>query len=165
MKRHIIAAACAAVMFVGSAALSAQQPLEGGPGIAVAGSQNFATLPVQIRHFVKKHFKGLSITKCESYFAKGTYELEFSNGIDIDFDRKGKPIEIDAPDGMALNASLVREVIPKAAFKHLEEKGLANNVTSIEFNRDGRAVEVELAIPEPNTYVYDLKGVLVETDD
>ncbi|MDE7145216.1 MAG: hypothetical protein K2O30_03590, partial [Duncaniella sp.] len=59
------------------------------PGVVMAGSQNYSQLPGKARHFIEKHFKDVGVAKCEKFFARGEYEVELVNGIDIEFNLKG----------------------------------------------------------------------------
>lgn len=93
-----IAAIAAAALI--PANMLAQQPrnIAGSiPGIALAASQNYQQLPEGARKFINRHFKNVGIASTERYFAKGTYEVELANGIDIEFDNKGTVREINAP--------------------------------------------------------------------
>ena len=49
-------------------------------------------------------------------------------------------------------------------FNRLVKDGYVNNVESIEF-RKGRAVEVEIGIEGPDTYIFDLNGTLIAIED
>lgn len=143
-----------------------QQPrYVGGPGIVMAGSQNYSKLPKAARSFIEKHFKGVKVTKCEQYFAKNKYEVELANGIDIEFDNSGKVIEIDAPDNSTLAPTVVKEVIHGNAYKRLAKDGLTKNVESVEYDKRGRVVEIEVSIPEPDVYVFDLNGNFIAISD
>ena len=74
----------------------------------MAGSQNYSQLPEKARAFIAKHFKDIGIRKCEKYFAKGKYEVELSNGVDLEFNTDGNLIEIDAPGDMMLPVAVVK---------------------------------------------------------
>lgn len=169
MKKGMMAAAAALLMLVGSVSdMNAQQkarPYVGGPGIAMAGSQNYSALPKEARNFIEKHFKGQKVTKCEQYFAKNKYEVELSNGIDIEFDNKGKVIEIDAPDNQCLSPQVVKSVLHGSAYKRLERDGMLGNVESVEFDKRGKLVEVDLSIQGPDTYVFDIDGNFIAISD
>ena len=136
----------------------------GMPGIVMAGSQNYNKIPEKARKSVDKHFKGTAVSKCEQYFAKGQYEVELANGVDIDFNRKGEVLEIDAPDNTSLAQSVVEDLLHHGAYNRLVKDGYVNNVESIEF-RKGRAVEVESGSGGPDTYIFDLNGTLIAIED
>lgn len=166
MKRSIfLSLTVVAAMVIGGAAVQAEPQNNGGmPGIVMAGSQNYSKLPEKARKFVTKHFKGVQVTKCEEYFAKGKYEVELANGIDIDFNRKGDVVEIDAPDNAYLAASVVKDLVHNGTYGRLVRDGVADKVESIEFKR-GKAVEIEVAIPGPDTYVFDINGNFLILED
>lgn len=164
----IIAFATTATMLFGGFFSKAQTPrelpIDTNPGLAIAGSQNYSQLPEKARHFISKHFKDLNIQKCEKFFAKGEYEVELSNGLDIEFNLDGAVTEIDAPDNMFLPVSAVKEVLPHKSFSRLEKAGLTTKVESIEFKK-GKAYEVEIGIPDPDTFIFDINGEFVAIED
>lgn len=165
MKRNLFLAlvATAAIAFMGTEA-NAQVNLGSAPGIVLAGSQNAANLPEKAKKFIDKHFKGIAVEKCEQYFAKGKYEVELVNGVDIEFNTKGDVIEVDAPDNAYLAPALAKELLHDSAFARLEKDGLIGKVESIEFKR-GRAVEVSVDIPGPDTYVFNIDGTFIMIED
>lgn len=134
------------------------------PGIAVAGSEDYNQLPDKAKHFITKHFKNVGVKKCEKYFAKGEYEVELTNGVDIEFNLDGMVTEIDAPGKTFLPETVVKEILPHKAFTRLENEGLAGKVESIEFKK-GRAYEVEIDIPDPDTYIFDINGEFIALED
>lgn len=154
-----------AILF-GAADAVAQVPFNtgGNPGIAIAGSQTYDQLPENAQSFIKKHFRDAGVRTCEKFFAKGKYEVELTNGVDLEFNTKGELIEVDAPDNTVLPVSVVKEVMPRKAFDRLEKDGFTGNVESIEFNR-GKVYEVDLNIPGPDTYVFDIDGVFLAIED
>lgn len=167
MKTKTLLATLVATLIFSAGTISAQTPQQytGGPGIVISGSENYNSLPKDAQNFVKKHFKNLSVVKCEKYFAKGKYEIELSDGIDIEFDSKGKVMEIDAPDGKCLPAVVVKDLIHGKAYKRLEKDGFATMVESIDFDRRGKAVEVEINMPEPDVYVFNIDGNFIALGD
>lgn len=162
-RLFIAVAAVAAMTFAGFSA-DAQSQFGGGPGIVMAGSQDVSNLPGKAKKFIDKHFKDVAIQKCEQYFAKGKYEVELANGVDIEFNSKGEVTEIDAPDRGYLSPKIAKELLHDSAFSRLEKDGRINKVESIEFKR-GRAVEVTVDVPDPDTYVFDVNGVFIQFDD
>lgn len=154
-----------AILF-GAAGAVAQAPFNSGgnPGIAIAGSQTYTQLPEKAKTFIQKHFKGVDVRTCEKFFAKGKYEVELANGVDLEFNTQGELVEVDAPDNTVLPLSVIKEVMPRKAFERLEKDGYAGMVESIELNR-GKVYEVELNIPGPDTYVFDIDGVFLAIED
>lgn len=164
-KLFIASAAVAALVATGFSTRAQAPRLNGSnPGIVMAGSQNYESIPSKAKHFVEKHFKGVGITKCEQYFAKGKYEVELSNGVDIEFNTKGEVTEVDAPDNAFLPTSVVRDLLHRSAYSHLEKDGLEAKVESIEFKK-GKAVEVEVSIPDPDTFIFDIDGNFIAIQD
>ena len=168
MKRNLLLSLAAAVVIAlggaGFHADAAPQLNNGMPGIAMSGSQNYSKIPEKARKFVDKHFKGVSVSKCEQYFAKGKYEVELSDGTDIEFDSNGNVLEIDARDNSYLAPAVVKDLLHHKAYSHLEKKGLAGKVESIEF-RKGKAVEVEVGVPDPDTFIFDINGNFLVVED
>lgn len=162
-KLFLALAAIVAIAFAGVDA-NAQTAYGANPGIVLSGSQNAANLPEKAKKFIDKHFKGVSVAKCEQYFAKGKYEVELANGVDIEFNTKGDVIEVDAPDNYYLASAIAKELLHDSAFYRLEKEGLLNKVESIEFKR-GRVVEVSVDIPDPDTYVFDINGTFIAIED
>ncbi|MCM1137062.1 MAG: PepSY-like domain-containing protein [Muribaculum sp.] len=155
------------VMFgslIGNAQVPSEPLMNTTPGIAVAGSADASQLPDKAKHFIAKHFKNISIKKCEKFYAKGEYEVELTNGVDIEFNLDGVVTEIDAPGKTYLPVTVVKEILPHKAFSRLEKAGLSGTVESIEFKK-GRAYEVELNIPDPDTYIFDVNGEFIAIED
>lgn len=168
MKSTILSAAVALMMLAAAGAgtdVMAQNQYNGGPGIVMAGSQNYSALPKDAQKFIEKHFKDVQVAKCEQYFAKHKYEVELANGVDIEFDNKGKVIEIDAPDNHCLAPSVVKETVHGGTYRRLEKDGLINNVEKVEYDKRGRVVEIELSIPDPDTYIFDISGNFIGIED
>lgn len=164
MKKVVIAGLMALFMALGVYG-SAEAQYYGGPGIVMAGSQQYSSLPEAARQFIEKHFKGEKATKCEQYFAKRKYEVELSNGVDLEFDNQGRLTEIDAPDGKWLSPHVVKGVLHSRSYHRLEKAGLADKVESIEFDKKGLQVEVELDTPGPDTYIFDINGNFIDISD
>ncbi|MCM1369942.1 MAG: PepSY-like domain-containing protein [Candidatus Amulumruptor caecigallinarius] len=143
---------------------AAQRVLGGGPGIAVAGSATEKQLPDAARNFLKKHFKNVGIRTCENFYAKGKYEVELTNGVDLEFNTKGEVVEIDAPGNTTLSTGVVKDLLPRKAYERLTKDGVVTNVESIEF-RKGKAYEVELNIQGPDTYIFDIMGTFLALED
>lgn len=160
----LAAAAVIGLAGVSATAMADPQVNNGMPGIVMSGSQNYNKVPEKARKFVDRHFKGVGVSKCEQYFAKGKYEVELANGVDIDFNTKGDVLEIDAPDNAYLAPAVVKELLHRGAYGRLVKDGLADNVESIEFHK-GKAVEVEVDIQGPDTYIFDLDGNFVAIED
>lgn len=166
MKNLLIAAAAiSAVAFTGfSASAQAPQQYDTNPGIVMAGSQDYSKIPGKAKKFIDKHFKGVAVRSCEQEFAKGKYDVELANGVEIEFNNNGDILEVDAPDNAYLSPAVAKDLLHDSAFGQLEKKGLLDKVESIEFKK-GRAVEVSLDIPDPDTYIFDIDGNVIAVDD
>lgn len=164
IKKIIPAITALAITISVPSFMAEAQYLNGGPGIAIAGSADVSQLPDKAKSFMKKHFKDVGARTCEQYFAKGKYEVELTNGIDLEFNTKGEIIEVDAPDCTVLPAALVKEILPHKAYSRLEKDGFVNNVESIEFDK-GKVYEVELNISDPDTYVFNPEGIFIAIED
>lgn len=164
-KTLISGIASLAILF-GAADAVAQIPAnnDSNPGIVISGSATYAQLPKKAQEFIEKHFKDAGVLKCERYFAKGQYEVELRNGVDLEFNTKGDLIEVDAPDNTVLPIAVVKDVMPRKAYDRLEKDGFAGMVESIELNR-GKVYEVDLNITGPDTYVFDLDGEFIAIED
>lgn len=106
-----------------------------GVGPAIAGSADQSALPKKAEKFIAKI--GESVSSVEREFATGQYDVKMTSGMEIDFNKHGKVIEVDAPDNAVIGSDLVKEVVPHKLYSNLEHKKLLNNVTSIEENVDG----------------------------
>lgn len=164
-KQLVSVVALSAIIF-GGATVMAQVPVinGGNPGIVMAGSQKYTQLPEKAKKFIEKHFKDIAVRSCEKYFAKGKYEVELVNGMDLDFDAKGNILEIDAPTKTVLPVPVVKDILPSKAYDRLVKDGLNTMVESIEFKR-GKAYEVELNTAGPDTYIFDINGVFIAIED
>lgn len=109
----------------------------------IPASVESSDLPVEAKSFIKKHFDGKTIVKYEKKFWSNSYELELSDGTDLDFDSKGKCTEVSAPDHEVLSNTLVRELLPAGACKTLLDQGMLDSVEEIQINPSkGYKVEV-----------------------
>lgn len=170
MKARKIAACLAAVVIAlggfSQAAAQNNARYQGGPGIVVSGSSNrAANLPAKAKAFLNKHFKGVQVVKCENFFTRGESDVELSNGIDIEFNKQGRVMEIDAPDNSYLPTAVVKDLVHTNAYRRLEKDGLAARVESIDFDKRGRTVEIEVGIEEPDIYVFDINGNFIAIAD
>lgn len=168
-----IAAALAAT-FIGASAMMAQvvpsKPIALGsnPGIVMSGSASASDLPQPALKFISNNFPGLNISKVEREFAKGTYDVKFVNGTEMEFNNQGKVLEIDAPDGTVISPAVLQKILPGKAFKNLKRQGAINLINSVDFTYSkGKLVKVETIAAQPQDIVLDMNGniVLVEVDD
>lgn len=126
-----------AVVVSGVAIASAQdntpapQEYYRGVGPAVAGSVDISKLPDRARKFITKHVEG-TVVKCEKEFMSGEYDVKMSTGVEIEFDKRGKVIEVDAPGNSVLPAELVKAIVPGKLYRELSDRNMQGMVESIE---------------------------------
>lgn len=166
--KFIIPFAASLAMAFGAFTSNAQNPegipMDTNPGLVMAGSQNYSQLPDNAKKFIEKHFKSVGVQKCEKFFAKGEYEVELNNGIDLEFNLKGEITEIDAPDNTFLPIAVVKDILPHKSLARLEKDGLTSKVESIEFKK-GKVYEVEIGIQDPDTFIFDINGEFIAIED
>lgn len=151
-----------AVLALLPAAAFAQVAPSGNPGIVVAGSVNDAAVPQAAKDFINKYYPGQSIASVEKNFLRTEYDVRLVNGVDIEFDGKGKVCTIEAPGGTVLPQAVVKALLPAKAYKHLSENGLDGYVEALSVDR--RGYEVELMLENPDEVNYTIAGEFVEFD-
>lgn len=159
--------ALAIAMAASSAAVMAQNPFFGSnPGPAISGTVTDGSLPKEAHKFIEKHFPGTSITSCEKNFSSGITEVDLNNGTDIEFDTKGRAIEVDAGSNQALPESVVKAILPRKAYDELKRRNKANNVEGIEGD-SRRGYKVELRSIDDTEFHFTPEGevVMVVVDD
>lgn len=143
------------MMFAGTAFVAEGQ-INGGVGPAIAGSATQSQLPQSAAKFLEKHYKGVAIRDIEREFAEGTFEVELADGTDIEFGPDGKVISIEAPDnGKALHKAVVKEILPKNAYKQLEKAGEADYVDEIDLER-GSTYVIQTRSTKKTKYGYNV---------
>lgn len=168
MKKLLFATLTAALMGSGFA-MTAQNPFNlngSNPGIAVSGSVETSSLPAKAQKFIKENFPGATVLSSERNFTTGVTEVALSNGIDVEFNKSGTPIEIDAGNNQVLSEAIVKKMLPRKAYDELKKRNQATRVESIE--REGnKNFKVEIRDDNAPDYHFDPTGVLVlvEVDD
>lgn len=142
MKKIVLAiASLAAIVALPIFSASAQSKIPTryiattGVGPAVAGSESATALPKKAEKFIEK--MGESVTSVEREFATGEYDVKLSSGIEIEFNKHGKIVDVEAPDNGVLGSDLVREVVPHRLYSNLKDLKMNEMVSSIETQRDG----------------------------
>lgn len=125
-------------------------------GPAVAGSVNDASLPKRAHHFIDK--VGGEIMSVEKEFATGEYDVRLTNGIEIEFNKSGNVIEIDAPDDQLLSTEVIKAAVPYNLYHSLKKMSLDTEVSSISYNGDQYSVDLEGMYDEA---LYSSDGTLV----
>lgn len=164
----------AAAMLLGSGAAMAQvvpsEPIyEGGePGIAVSGTASATDLPQPALKFICHYFPGLDISQVKKQYTNGAYDVDFANGLEIEFSSQGNVLEIEAPEGKVLSPAVIRSIMPHRAYDKLKRSGALSRINSIDLGyNNGKLVKIETVAVAPQDIVLDLNGnvVLVETNN
>lgn len=96
-------------------------------------------LPATARQIVKKHFAGkkVAMAKMETGFLEKSYEVVFTNGDKIEFDRNGSWTEVVS------KGNVPAALVPAAIRNYLKQNYPGQSVVKIE--KDGRDYEVKLS--------------------
>lgn len=111
--------------------------------VAIADNDNpiqVNQLPKMAQSFIKKHFPNneVSFAKMESDFLNKSYEVIFSNGDKVDFDKKGIWKEVECK-----SSAVPLEVIPLKIIRHVKLKYPVAKITRIE--KDANNYEIKLS--------------------
>lgn len=159
----LIRLALIAALMAAPAVAGAQVIPQGGPGIAVAGSVSDSSLPKDAKDFIAKHYADVKVASIEKNFLRTEYDVRLVNGVEIEFDGKGRFESISAPSGTVLAEEVVKGILPHKAYQHLKDNNLAGYVDEID--RDGRGFDVGLMLENPDEATYTIVGDFVEFDD
>ena len=117
-------------------------------------------MPQLAQQFIKQHFSDskVALAKMESDFLYKSYEVIFTNGNKVEFDKKGNWEEVSARKGQVIPASIV----PNFAVDYLKAHNFAaEGVTKVERDRKGYEVELSTGV----SFKFDKKGKFVKADD
>ena len=89
--------------------------------------------------FSEEGYNGASIYECE--IDDFDYNVELSNGVDLEFNSKGKLIKIDADHGV-IAQSVLKAILPAKAMQYLSGQGLADRVDEVQFRRNTIVVDL-----------------------
>lgn len=134
MKKTIIICALAALA---ATAPATAQTVEPGPmvppvtGIVIEGSQPEKALPEAARKFLAAHYADDPVAACNENFIKQVYKVVLEDGTDILFTKEGKVRDISAPEGVTLPAAVVRAVLPRHVYDHLDRAGYLSVLGSL----------------------------------
>lgn len=169
MKHSLLTAALVMIAGSGFVAAQSQVPdpqipiLETGIGPAIAGSVDYTTIPRDARSFIHKHFRHLTIAECDREFSSGKLEVKFTDGTEVEFDAKGRWIEIDAPDHSVISSRILKGVLPHRAIRTLEHYRADKDVESIK--REHNGYKIELQRMHPDEYRFASDGRLLSRRD
>ena len=153
-----------AMAFMAVQPLSAQTPgIYNNPGPVISGSVQIERVPKTARDFINKHFRNAVVVKCEEDFMPQEYEIELSDGTDLEFDDKGQWIEIDAGKARVLPGHLVKKLLPRRAHDELSRRNVLGAVETLKRGKAG--YKVELRGVELDDYKFDRDGKLLSISD
>lgn len=171
MKRIKITVA-AVLMFLGLPSFSSlaqqpggNQPYYMGVGPVERASVDVAALNKHAKKFIEKYFPGVAVTKCYKEFPSQTVEVELANGVEMEFSKNGKILEIDAPDNASLPVDVVRHIVPRETFRKLHAEGFDTEVESITHDSYGYKVELNDDVYDEIRFDKDGLFVAIYTED
>jgi len=129
-----------------------------GVGPVVSGSVDYSSIPSKARKFLQKHCDGHAVVRCEKKFTSGDFTLSLADGIDMEFDSKGRLIEISAPANYSLSPTLLKAVVPGKLFNLLDHNGFKSSVTAV--HHDNAGYRINVSDPVFDQVCYDPSGVL-----
>ena len=129
-----------------------------GVGPVVSGSVDYSSIPSKAKKFLQKHCDGHAVVRCEKKYTSGDYVLGLADGIDMEFDAKGKLLEISAPDNYSLSPTLLKAVVPGKLYHLLDHNGFKSSVGSV--SHDNAGYRLGISDPVFSEVCYDSSGVL-----
>lgn len=115
-------------------------------------------MPQPAQQFIKQHFPSgkVALAKMESDFLYKSYEVLFTDGSKIEFDKKGKWTEVDCKNGAVPTA-----IIPAAIQKYVITNYPDAEITKIELDKK----EYEVKLSNRTELKFDLKCNLIDIDN
>lgn len=103
----------------------------------------YATLPSPAQQLIQKHFKGNapSITKKDVGILSHNYEVIFVDGTKIEFDRRGRWIDIEAR-----GTAVPSELVPRPIAHYVSKSFPNTKIVTIERNKRGYNVDLSNGI-------------------
>lgn len=116
-------------------------------------------LPHNAQTFLSSFFNSMRIKNIsmDVEHSNSTYEVEFVNGYEIEFDRAGNWTDIDAPDGW----SIPDGIAPARIADYIDDVFLSTGINEI--SRDYKGYEVKLVTG--TELEFDINGYLIDIDD
>lgn len=114
-------------------------------------------LPQAAQEFINQYFANISVSyaKVEEDFAGKTYDVIFSNGSKVEFNRKGMWTDVNCQ-----REAVPSGVVPTAILSYVSDNHGDANV--VEIDRD--KIDFELKLSNGAELVFDLKGKFVRFD-
>lgn len=104
-------------------------------------STDVKTLPENAQQFITTYFKDLKIKKIEvddAFLEAKVYEVEFTNGYEVEFDSKGNWFQVDFQ-----NDQLPAALVPEKIAKYIKSNFPGDFITEIEVRKNGYEVELQ----------------------
>lgn len=117
-------------------------------------------LPQQAITFINAHYQGIGIDDCE--IDGGIYEVDMTNGVDIEFNSAGKIMKIDGGRHLIEN-SVLKAILPAATYNDLTTRKVIGSVEEVKFTRHG--IKVELRDTAMDEYYYSADGTFIRIDN
>ena len=116
-------------------------------------------LPEKAQSFIREHFKGVKVAlaKMESDFFDRSYDVIFTNGNKVEFDRHGQWEEIECK-----YTEVPSSAVPEFIRRYVAENHADQKIWKLGYKDDRRFYEVKLSNRWELTF--DLKGNLVDLD-
>lgn len=115
-------------------------------------------LPQTAQTTLKSYFKNkkVALSKMESGVFEKNYEVIFTTGEKIEFDRKGNWTEINCR-----NSAVPTQLVPKSITNHVKENYPGMKILEIEYDRK----EYEVKLSNGIELTYNKKFQLIDIDD
>lgn len=115
-------------------------------------------MPQAAQSFIKQHFAGrkVALSKMETDLFKKSYEVIFTDGDKVDFDKKGNWTEVDCKHSMVPSA-----VIPASILTYVKQH--YSDAKILKIDRDDKDYEVKLS--NRAELKFDTKFNLIDIDN
>lgn len=134
--------------------------LQGGPGIAISGSQAPENMPDSAKTFLNKFYADDPVAQCHEDFIKQTYHVILEDGTDITFNKQGKVRDIKNGGNIALSPDLLKAILPAKTVKHLGQAGALNDVSAVK-DAGEKGFGVALLNNVPPQMIFDVDGTFI----
>lgn len=164
MKRSIIPALMLAIAAVAAPVFSNAQckvvpdkPVKVG-GVGPVVTKSVEMIPEPALTFIVEYYPAAGIVEMEKNTLRNTYEVELADGTELEFDSKGRVIEIDADDNN-IPVDALQALLPDTAFNDLKAKNALDQVESVKLTKKG--YKVELNDNADTSFIYAIDGVFM----
>ena len=113
-----------------------------GPVVSV--SENQQSLPDAVLSFLGTHFPTATIAKAEFEIQDNCYEINLSNGYEVEVRPDGQWLKVDAPNSAVIPESILRKLLSSKIIDHLKKKNVLGNVEEISYYPINGYYEVDI---------------------